>query len=214
MLHSIPPWFLPANANAALWKQFPARSDTDDTMFSQELALAAAELRNCSLKKQVSSVHHWRTVRERRVCQQLKPGQADADRISYGNHPFLLVFRRNWRRAKKTRRTGIGRSRHVIEMLSTPTTLQASERTNDRQAEWPAQHRHCTAPTQWTTDSAAPLFSLSLSARRPLLRQCDRMGTSFNAPCLKPGFHPNATHATQAIALGWKPGFSIVCLCC
>jgi len=26
--------------------------------------------------------------------------------------------------------------------------------------------------------------------------------------CIKPGFHPNATHATQAIAFGWKPGFS------
>jgi len=25
---------------------------------------------------------------------------------------------------------------------------------------------------------------------------------------LKPGFHPNATHATQAIAFGWKPGFT------
>ena len=25
---------------------------------------------------------------------------------------------------------------------------------------------------------------------------------------LKPGFHPNATHATQAIAFAWKPGFT------
>jgi len=25
---------------------------------------------------------------------------------------------------------------------------------------------------------------------------------------LKPGFHPNAMHATQAIAFGWKPGLS------
>ena len=25
---------------------------------------------------------------------------------------------------------------------------------------------------------------------------------------MKPGFHPNATHATQAIAFGWKPGLT------
>ena len=30
----------------------------------------------------------------------------------------------------------------------------------------------------------------------------------FNA-CVKPGFHPNATHATQAIAFGWKPGLRL-----
>jgi len=28
--------------------------------------------------------------------------------------------------------------------------------------------------------------------------------------CVYPGFHPNATHATQAIAFGWKPGLSDV----
>ena len=32
--------------------------------------------------------------------------------------------------------------------------------------------------------------------------------TLVNDRKLKPGFHPNATHATQAIAFGWKPGFS------
>ena len=26
---------------------------------------------------------------------------------------------------------------------------------------------------------------------------------------LKPGFHPNATHATQAIVFGWKPGLTV-----
>ena len=28
--------------------------------------------------------------------------------------------------------------------------------------------------------------------------------------CVQPGFHPNATHATQSTAFGWKPGFSPV----
>jgi len=53
-----------------------------------------------------------------------------------------------------------------------------------------------------------PIMVAAASTEHPIGCKQQPIGCSDASACVKPGFHPNATHATQAIAFGWKPGFS------